>query len=167
MKFVQLPMPSGRFIVILVVVFLGIWSSLMTGSLAASVCVNPKYGEAKRLRYCNLSLGISRIWLVAAEDHEMSRIYLERGILLANAIERQDAERDMLRALELASSGEPRAKLLEILNATEASPIIKNSGRPDPWVSALLVRVEQPDVSEHAKQIWYEVVAEVLSGGEG
>ncbi|RDD69100.1 hypothetical protein [Paracoccus versutus] len=102
MKFVQLPMPSGRFIVILVVVFLGIWSSLMTGSLAASVCVNPKYGEAKRLRYCNLSLGISRIWLVAVEDHEMSHIYLERGILLVNAIKRQDAERDMLRALELA-----------------------------------------------------------------
>lgn len=87
---------------------------------------------------------------------------MERGILLANAGDAEASRKDMQKALELASFGDPREKLMELANPPKSSAILT---KPDPWVPKLLMRAEQQDVSDEAKRIWGQVVAQSLRGG--
>lgn len=134
----------------------------MAAVLTGKVCANVKYEEGKRLSYCNLSLGVVPFSIGSLDGHRISHLYMERGILLANAGDAEASRKDMQKALELASFGDPREKLMELANPPKSSAILT---KPDPWVPKLLMRAEQQDVSEEAKRIWWQVVSQSLRGG--
>ena len=48
--------PSRRSLLLLFLIFLCVWVPFMTAALTAKVGGNLKYGDAKRLSYCNFSL---------------------------------------------------------------------------------------------------------------
>ena len=151
-------------VLILVTIFMCIWIPGMTAALTAKTCANPKYAEATRLRFCNFSLTVVPVTVFATEGHKVASIQMERAILLANTGDVDAARQDMQRALKRASSGNPRAQLRELARQLGAAPNHPNipatfaTTRDYHWLLKLLVRAQQPDVSETAARIWNEVL---------
>lgn len=162
MTFTLPPQPSGKSMLVVFLLFMCVWLPFMAASLTAKVCMNPKYDEEKRLRYCNFSLRVAGYSIGSLEGHKMSGLYMERGILHANIGETELAREDMQKALELASFGKPHERLMELANPPRPNPIILNPPKSEPWVPKLLVRAEQKHVSAHAKQIWLQIISETM-----
>ncbi len=146
-----------------------IWIPGMAASLTAKTCVNPKYDDAKRLRFCNFSLTVVQVTVFATEGHKVAGILMERGILRANKGDVEAARQDMQRALKLASYGTPHAQQRELSRQLEAapghgkSPALAETTRTYHWLLKLLLRAQRPDVSETATRIWNEVLDDALT----
>ena len=67
--------------VIFIAAFLCAWLSVMIAGLMGGACRNDRYEDAKKLRFCNISLAAGA-WMdfSALERAKSSRIELERGI---------------------------------------------------------------------------------------
>lgn len=161
-------LPRRGFVIFAVGFLLLVWLPLMTAAISGGPCGNSKYTAEKQLRYCNFSLAVTRFtvgsWL---DEHKLSMRYLERGILLADQGDGAGARRDMRQALDLASFGEPRAKLQGLITSGQTSPGIRQDRRSYRWLSLLIVRMQQNDISSQAKRAWLGVVSDVFSAPGG
>lgn len=154
--------PSKRVTVILLLVVLFFWVPGFAAVLAAKACYNPKFEVAKNLRYCNFAIGATRVSVWRWVDvHKASSLYMERGILLANAGDDESAREDMRRALDMASFGEPQVMMQKLVETSETGW----RGRVS-WLGDLVLRVQRPDVSPAAQKVWAEVWDAAAQGAE-
>ena len=70
-------------ITIFIGLFIMVWLTMMTTALTGALCGNPDKPDAKRLRGCNISIPLGN--LLPGDDHKKASLYLQRGILRANA----------------------------------------------------------------------------------
>lgn len=154
--------PSKRVTAILLLLVLFFWVPGFAAVLAAKACYNPKFEVAKNLRYCNFAIGATRVSVWRWVDvHKASSVYMERGILLANAGDNEGAREDMRRALDMASFGEPQVMMQQLAETSETG----RRGRVN-WLDDLVSRVQQPDVSSAAQKVWAEVWDAAAQGAE-
>ena len=77
-KFIPRPV-----ITIFIGLFIMVWLTMMTTALTGALCGNPDKPDAKRLRGCNISIPLGN--LLPGDDRKKASLYLQRGILRANA----------------------------------------------------------------------------------
>lgn len=167
-KFIPRPV-----ITIFIGLFIMVWLTMMMTALTGALCGNPDKPDAKRLRGCNISIPLGN--LLPGENHKKASLYLQRGILRANAGATDLARADMAEALDRATRGQPHRAIQIWAEAQRYQQDIKDAwkrgerpmmqGRDSySWVAELFLRILTEPAGSPAKRIWAEVVMKAEGG---